>query len=68
MSRFLSLRAGIVLYCVAIVMAAGVIAAVIVHAPLAARVIAEVLTGVCSLAGSGLVIMGTSKIITRAED
>jgi hypothetical protein len=68
MSRFLSLCAGIVLYCVAIVMAAGVIAAVIVHAPLAVRVIAQLLTGICLMAASGLVIMSTSKIITRAKE
>lgn len=54
--------------CVAIVMAAGVLIAVIAHGALLVRVMAMVLMAVCVLAGSGLVAVGARKIISRAED
>jgi len=54
--------------CVAIVMAAGVLIAVIAHGALLVRVMAMVLMAACVLAGSGLVAVGARKIISRAED
>jgi hypothetical protein len=53
------LRAGVVVFCVAIVMAASVLAVVIAHGPLLVRVVLMVLTAVCVLAGGGLVAAGT---------
>jgi hypothetical protein len=64
MSRFRSLRAGVVVLCVAMVMAAGDVAAEVAHGPLAVRMMVTVLMAVCLLAGSGLVAMGASKIIS----
>jgi hypothetical protein len=68
MSRFPPLRAGIVVLCVAIVMAAGVIATVVAHAPLIVRATVMMLMAVCLLAGSGLVAMGASKIVIYARE
>jgi hypothetical protein len=62
------MRAGIVVLCVTMVLALGDVAFVVVaHTSLAVRATLVALTSVCGLAGSGLVAMGSIRIIKRAE-
>ena len=68
MSGIQLLRAGCVVYCVAIVMAGGVIVALVTHWPLTVRAIVMAIMALCILAGSALTAIGSIKTAIRAQE